>query len=96
MVLLRDSQVRGVFGFERPGYAFVGWNTKADGSGTSYDDKAEVSDLADPGKTAVLYAQWKKDADPTPDPDPDPEPERRRRPLQHPWTRARRSLRKLR
>lgn len=42
-----------------PGYTFVGWNTKSDGSGAAYADGVSVSNLpsAD-GKTAILYAQW--------------------------------------
>ena len=46
--------------FTRTGYTFNGWNTKADGSGTSYADKASVSKLtATNGATVTLYAQWK-------------------------------------
>ena len=46
--------------FEKEGYVFDGWNTKADGSGTSYADEAEVKDLASKaGETVTLYAQWK-------------------------------------
>lgn len=44
-------------GFTRTGYTFKGWNTKSDGSGTSYADKAEVKNLATSG-TVTLYAQW--------------------------------------
>ena len=44
--------------FTRAGYAFKGWNTKADGSGTSYDNKASVKDLADADGSITLYAQW--------------------------------------
>lgn len=45
--------------FRRDGYAFAGWNTKADGSGTSYADGAEVTNLAlTDGATVTLYAQW--------------------------------------
>ena len=40
--------------FTRDGYAFAGWNTKADGSGTSYTDKQSIT-LTN-GMT--LYAQW--------------------------------------
>ena len=40
---------------------FVGWNTKADGSGTKYADGATVSDLAKAGENVTLYAQWKDD-----------------------------------
>lgn len=43
--------------FIRPGYFFAGWNTKADGSGTNYADKASVQNLATSG-TTTLYAQW--------------------------------------
>ena len=48
-------------GFSRSGYAFDGWNTKADGSGTSYADAAQY--YAVTGNMAVnetLYAQWAK------------------------------------
>ena len=38
----------------RSGYAFTGWNTKADGSGTSYASGATYTGNAD----ATLYAQW--------------------------------------
>ena len=47
--------------FTRNGYSFSSWNTKADGSGEKYDDKAvvELCDLADEnGGTVTLYAQW--------------------------------------
>lgn len=44
--------------FTRSGYSFAGWNTAADGSGTSYADQAAVKNLADSG-TFTLYAQWK-------------------------------------
>ena len=41
------------------GHKFAGWNTKADGSGTAYTDRAEVTNVtAEKGKTVVLYAQW--------------------------------------
>lgn len=41
--------------FTRTGYEFVGWNTAADGSGTAYNDEAEVKLTRD----ITLYAQWK-------------------------------------
>lgn len=45
--------------YTRTGYTFAGWNTKADGSGTSYADEALVKNLATKdGATATLYAQW--------------------------------------
>lgn len=48
-------------GFTRDGYEFTGWNTKADGSGTTYGDKEVVKDLtSENGGTVHLYAQWEK------------------------------------
>ena len=45
--------------FLRDDYAFAGWNTEQDGSGTDYADGAEVEDLAlADGATVTLYAQW--------------------------------------
>ena len=42
------------------GKVFGGWNTKSDGSGTAYADKATVKNLAsEDGATVTLYAQWK-------------------------------------
>ena len=40
------------------GYEFKEWNTAQDGSGDSYSDEAEIQDLASPGQTITLYAQW--------------------------------------
>ena len=40
--------------FTREGYNFAGWNTKADGSGTPYADKATVNLT----ENTTLYAQW--------------------------------------
>lgn len=45
--------------FDRPGYVFKGWNTKANGKGKTYKDKASIKNLAKTGKTKTLYAQWK-------------------------------------
>ncbi len=45
--------------FTRTHYTFKNWNTKADGSGTSYSDGASVSNLTSTnGGTVTLYAQW--------------------------------------
>ena len=45
--------------FTRTGYSFAGWNTKANGTGTSYEDEAEVKNLtAEASGTVTLYAQW--------------------------------------
>ena len=50
-------------GYSRTGYTFAGWNTVATPTeqepGTSYADKASVSNLTDvDGATVTLYAQW--------------------------------------
>jgi len=44
--------------FTRTGYTFNGWNTEKDGSGDSYSDKQEVTNLAAKGGEITLYAQW--------------------------------------
>ncbi|MFI3326828.1 MAG: InlB B-repeat-containing protein, partial [Clostridia bacterium] len=53
------------FGLTKTGYTFVGWNTKADGSGTFFDQNTDYSsttyksDLATTnGGYVTLYAQW--------------------------------------
>ena len=47
--------------FKKKGYTFVGWNTKADGSGISYADKQTVESLSEKANaTVTLYAQWEK------------------------------------
>lgn len=46
--------------FKRTGYTFSGWNTKKDGSGISYKDKAIVKDLTSEEDIVILYAQWEK------------------------------------
>ena len=43
--------------FLRKGYAFAGWNTKADGTGVVYQAGADVAYPAG-GQTLTLYAQW--------------------------------------
>ena len=42
--------------FTRTGYAFDSWNTEPDGSGTKYDDKADITNVFLDNTT--LYAQW--------------------------------------
>ena len=50
--------------FVYKGWTFAGWNTVANGSGTSYVDQAEVENLVDKkGTTVKLYAQWKENND---------------------------------
>jgi len=47
--------------YKRSGYTFVGWNTRKDGKGTSYKNKASIKNLTSTNKgTVVLYAIWKK------------------------------------
>ena len=46
--------------FTRTGYTFNGWNTKADGTGSAYADKASVVRLTNENDAVVtMYAQWK-------------------------------------
>ncbi len=42
--------------FTRDDYTFNGWNTSADGTGTSYSDKESITVTED----MTLYAQWKE------------------------------------
>ena len=48
--------------FTKTGYAFHGWNTKRDGSGTAYLDKATVT----LNGNTILYAQWSQIGDTPP------------------------------
>ncbi|MBR3256607.1 InlB B-repeat-containing protein [Candidatus Saccharibacteria bacterium] len=46
-------------GFTRTGWGFNGWNTAADGSGTSIAANTSIAPLGlAPGSTITLYAQW--------------------------------------
>lgn len=49
--------------FVRDGYAFNGWNTQADGNGTSYTNKQVISDLVESKTPLTLYATWRKKRD---------------------------------
>ena len=45
--------------FTRDGYIFKGWNTKADGSGTTYQDEESIVNLTSTeNETITLYAEW--------------------------------------
>ena len=45
--------------FSRNGWKFMGWNTKSDGTGTTYTDAQSVKNLsATNGATVNLYAMW--------------------------------------
>lgn len=49
--------------YTKEGYTFTGWNTKADGSGTSYEDKSTIDPLtSENDATVTLYAMWKQNA----------------------------------
>ena len=50
--------------FTRTNYRFLGWNTKADGSGTTYTEQQEIQATTWPTEdsTIKLYAQWEYDA----------------------------------
>ncbi|MDR1796878.1 MAG: InlB B-repeat-containing protein [Clostridiales Family XIII bacterium] len=55
---------------QRDGYTFLGWNTKADGTGTSYsENQANAFAIA---SDIVLYAQWEIIEDDEDDDDPPP------------------------
>lgn len=46
--------------YVRTGYIFTGWNTAANGTGTTYQDRQSVKNLTDKQNgTVTLYAQWK-------------------------------------
>ena len=46
--------------YKRTGYTFAGWNTKANGTGTTYRNAAKIKNLTTSnGRTIILYAQWK-------------------------------------
>ncbi len=47
--------------YTREGFCFVSWNTKADGSGDTFKDKASVKNLMDKPGTVTLYALWAKE-----------------------------------
>lgn len=51
--------------FVRSGYTFKGWNTKSDGKGANYSDKAAFKPMSD----LKLFALWSKDAATLPDSD---------------------------
>lgn len=47
--------------YKLTGWTFTGWNTKADGSGTTYENKASIKNLtSENNATVILYAQWRQ------------------------------------
>ena len=57
---LNSQQTLTVNAFTRVGYNFDGWNTKADGTGTSYADEQALTFAT--GGELKLYAQWQEHA----------------------------------
>lgn len=52
--------------FTKENCTFKGWNTKSDGSGTSYTDGQTISKLSSTNNATVnLYAQWQQDDETT-------------------------------
>lgn len=46
--------------FKKKGYSFAGWNTRKDGEGKNYSNKASVKNLTTKENgTVTLYAKWK-------------------------------------
>ena len=45
--------------FVKTGYVFTGWNTSADGNGTSYSNTVSINPTLTAGEL-TLYAQWRK------------------------------------
>ena len=44
--------------YAKKGMTFAGWNTMADGSGSSFTDGQNIKDLGTANQTITLYAQW--------------------------------------
>ena len=59
--ILQDSVPAAENQFNRTGYSFKGWNTRADGTGSAYQSGDKV--LLD-NDTVTLYAQWTKKSSP--------------------------------
>ncbi len=57
-VRVDDSVALNANTFEKEGSMFDGWNTKADGSGTTYHDRDTIINLANADETVNLYAIW--------------------------------------
>lgn len=59
-VKYNDSVTLPANAFARKGWKFSGWNTRADGTGTSYADEETVSMVTTKPETVTFYAQWEK------------------------------------
>jgi len=55
-----DKQALPECGFTMTGYQFIGWNTKADGTGSDYQPGDKYNLVATDGKVVTLYAQWEQ------------------------------------
>ena len=67
-VTLTYGQANTVNAISRDGYNFLGWNTKADGTGETYGNSdgasltvEQVNAIIDDGSLTALYAMWKAD-----------------------------------
>lgn len=62
VITVSDGGTVSECGYERFGYTFLGWNTAADGTGTSYAVGQHIAggDVLASGYYVVLYAQWKE------------------------------------
>ena len=61
MDLSFDDRAQGLTanGYSLPGYEFAGWNTAADGTGSTFANQESVRNLAsENGAVVTLYAQW--------------------------------------
>jgi len=47
--------------YTRPGYRFIGWNTRTDGNGTAYTDGGTITATLEDKGPVTLYAQWALD-----------------------------------
>lgn len=61
-ILVGGTTVLAANTYTRTGYSFSGWNTAADGTGTSYSDGASIS----LSSATTLYAMWTLNAPSTP------------------------------
>ncbi len=50
------SEILTANAFTKAGYSFAGWNTQADGGGSSYADEATYGPMG--ASNVTLYAQW--------------------------------------
>ena len=57
-IRLGASEALSTNAFTNNDCSFGGWNTQADGSGTSYTNREIVSNLGNDGDVITLYAQW--------------------------------------